>query len=407
MPLAAALIAALVLAACGSRSAPIAKPTQTHHGHTITQIHIYSSLPLTGPLGSHGHAVLDGIKLALHRYLPHGRLGAFQIVFKSFNDVSTTRKTSSLTLTANNARKAAIDPRAVYYIGDFGSDATGVSLPVLAAAGIAQITPGDPYIAPSTTTGGASDQPTELLRLMPSDDTEAAAQLLYFKQTHCTRVVAVSQDDPRDAAFVKSMYGNSRAYGVAMPVPYTALSNKAVSLSAFEATLKGPEPCGIAIAGRTSSLTVQLTKTLHAMFPGAHIIGSHGLCNQGWTNAAHGGVAAADDASLLCTSPLLPLDKYKGGVAFARQYKAFWRHDPSSYALYGYEAAALGIATIRTKGNDRVAVRTALYDTFDRVSVLGTYSFASTGDISLSYYGLYEVDPRTADPIYYRTLTPP
>jgi branched-chain amino acid transport system substrate-binding protein len=447
MPLAAALIAALILAACGSQPAPVPRPTKNRHGHSITQVHIYSALPLHGPMGSEGQAVQDGIELAVKPYLPPHRLGSFELVYTSLDDASSSSKPGSdanrslkpgsrprpaskpgarggsssksnnLATAAANALKVATDPRAVYYIGDFSSASTAVSLPVIGAAGIAQVTPNDPYVAPSATTGSTSTESPELLRLMPGDDVQAAADLMFFKQAApCTvtgsvsagHVLAVSQGDLRDLALVKSMYADRAAYGIDMPTPAT-LSVKAGSVAAYVATLKGQTPCGFAIAGRSSPVTVQLAKTLHLMFPNAYILGTRGLCNSNWTNPAHGGVPAGDDRFLFCTSPLLPLVQYKDAAAFVKQYRRLHRQDPSPYALYGYEAAELGISAIKTlesSGNDRSAVKTELDVTY-RASVLGPYGFLQTGESTLRDYGLYDVDPHTDDPAFVKILNPP
>ena len=51
-------------------------------------------------------------------------------------------------MTAGNAKTAAQDPSTIAYLGDLDSGATAVSLPLINAAGILQVSPASPYIGP-------------------------------------------------------------------------------------------------------------------------------------------------------------------------------------------------------------------------------------------------------------------
>ena len=48
--------------------------------------------------------------------------------------------------TSANARKVASDPKAVYYMGEFNSGASEVSMPILNKAGVAQDSPANTYV---------------------------------------------------------------------------------------------------------------------------------------------------------------------------------------------------------------------------------------------------------------------
>ena len=56
--------------------------------------------------------------------------------------------------TAADARKAASDPKAVYYIGEFNSGASEVSIPILNQAGIPQVSPANTYVGLTTNLPG-------------------------------------------------------------------------------------------------------------------------------------------------------------------------------------------------------------------------------------------------------------
>jgi branched-chain amino acid transport system substrate-binding protein len=367
-----------------------------------------------------GQAILKGIELARNNIRNHP--GDLRIRFYWLNDSGRRSGDENLGLAADNAEKVATDPRAVYYIGDVGSAEADISAPILNAAGIAQVTPGDPFIlTPEPQSGSAAHAP-KLLRLLPDYTAQAAADLLFFKQIPpdikapaCARVLAFAQDDPESTALVDQMYTDAKADGIEMPKPTqlagkdSLTSQQITSLHALS-TVVSTAPCGFIIAGNESKPAVKLTKMIHVMFPRALIVGTSGLCDPDskWTKAAVHGVQAVVGSLLWCTSPLLPIDKYGGSDSFLQLYKTTYGvSDPSPYAFYGYEAADLGIEIIDDLGADgdnRVAVRSDLFDTNFRDSV-NPYGFlAGSSDSTLSSYGVYQVIPSTGEPSLYAIL---
>jgi branched-chain amino acid transport system substrate-binding protein len=414
VPVVVALLVAAALTSCGG-GATLAKTTTAPHGkhYVAPYADIYAGLPLSGPMAREGHAILLGIHLALGN--THTESPDLQIEFHLLNDSGRKTLDDDLALTAANAGTVAIDPRAVYYIGDFGSAATAVSLPVLSAAGIAQVTPGDPYIEPQS---GSAAPPSTLLRLLPGYTVQAAADVEFFKQIPnapaCTRILAVAQDDPEAMALVNAMYTDAKADGIEMPKP-TSLTSKATSLTTYENALQqvSPAPCGVVIAGRDTKLAVTLTKIVHSRFPTALIVGTSGLCapNSRWTKAAVHGSQAVTGSLLWCTSPLLPLDQYLGGAHFVKLYEsAHGGSYPSPYAFYGYEAAYLGIQMVdylAEDGDNRELVRENLFESEVRDSQFSPYGYLLNGDSTLSTYGVYNVNPATGEPHFDATLRPP
>jgi branched-chain amino acid transport system substrate-binding protein len=416
-----ALLVAVALTACGGDSATVAKTTTTAHdkGHlkpVQPYVDIYAGLPLSGPMAPEGRAILKGIRLVFAS-LHHHRLGDLHINFKLLNDAGRKTGDKNLARTAANAGTVAIDPHAVYYIGDLGSAATTVSLPILSAAGIAQVTPGDPFILASDALA------SKLLRLLPPYTVQAAADVLFFKQIPpkikddpCTHILAFAQGDPESTALVAAMDTDAKTDGIEMPKP-TPLIGKANSLTSPQAMAlqhQFPLTCGLVIAGSESKPAVALTRTLHSIFHDAFIVGTSGLCssNSRWTKAVVHAIPTIADSLLWCTSPLLPLGQYEHGADFVNLYKnAHGGSHPSPYAFYGYEAADLGIVVIHdlgADGNNRVAVRTNLSGSQTDVSVFGQFGLLLDGKSStLTAYGVYRVSPTTAEPSYFITLKPP
>jgi branched-chain amino acid transport system substrate-binding protein len=409
----------LAIAACGSSnssstSSSTSAPASSSSGSKV--VDIYSSLPLQGSSSAQTIPLVNGIKLALAQ--AGGKAGQFTVNYQSLDDSTAAAAEWDPTQTAANARKAASDPKTVYYIGEFNSGASEVSIPILNQAGIPQVSPANTYVGLTASIPGATlpGEPQKYyptgtrtyLRIVPKDSIQAAADLLALKQEGCTKV-AVANDKEAYGAGLGTMLELEKAdYGIDI-VSNTGIDPKASNYRAYAATIKSQGADCFEFAGIVANGGVQITKDVHAALPSAKILGPDGMCTSSWTNAKDGGVPATIDPSLECTVATLDLSAYPGGKAFLAAYKAkYGVANPDPYAIYGYEAMKLGLDTIAglgSQGSSKSAVLKALFATKDRNSVLGTYGFDANGDTTLKAYGLYKVGP-TGDPLFLKTLTP-
>jgi branched-chain amino acid transport system substrate-binding protein len=403
----------LALSACGggarkSRSAAVL----SGDGKTVD---IYSSLPLQGPSRRQGVAIVNGIKLALSQ--AGGKAGPWTVNYQSLDDSTAAAGQWEPSQTAANARQAAADPRVVYYIGEFNSDASEVSIPILNVAGVPQVSPANTYVGLTTNEpGSASGEPQKyyptrtrtFLRIVPSDSIQAAADLLAMKQAGCTKVALANDKEPYGTGLAQLLELEKESYGIDI-TSNTGIDPNAPSSGFSAATIKAHGPDCFAFAGIASDGAVQITKDVNAVLPKAKIFGPDGLCTSAWTNPKLGGVPASIDPLIQCTVPTLDLPAYPGGKTFLAAYKAKYRvANPDPYAIYGYEAMKLGLDTIAklgAQGDGKSAVLKALFATRDRDSVLGTYSFNRDGDTTLKSFGLYKVGA-SGDPVFFKTLTP-
>jgi branched-chain amino acid transport system substrate-binding protein len=140
---------------------------------------------------------------------------------------------------------------------------------------------------------------------------------------------------------------------------------------------------------------VQLYKDVGAALPNAKLYGPDGNCESGFTNPSKKGIPKALGARFQCSVATLNLKSYPGGTDFLKAFQAkYGNANPDPYAIYGFEGMKLFLDTIKglgDKGNDKSAVLQALFNTKDRSSVLGTYSFDKNGDTTLTDYGIYKV----------------
>ena len=409
--IAALAAVALATAAC-SNSPSSNRLTSSRGGNTID---IYSSLPLQGASTAQTSPMVNGIKLALDQ--AGGKAGRWTVNYQSLDDSTAAAGKWDPGQTAANARKAASDPKAVYYIGEFNSGASEVSIPILNQAGIPQVSPANTYVGLTTNLpGSAPGEPQKYyptgvrtyLRIVPIDSIQAAADLMAMKKAGCTKVAVANDKEAYGAGLATLLELEKRSYGVTI-TSNTGVDPTAPNFRSYASTISGQGADCFFFAGIVSNGAVQITKDVHSAIPTAKVFGGDGVCTDSYTSAGKGGVPASLYPLTECTVATQDLAAYPGGKAFLAAYKAkYGVSDPDPYAIYGYEAMKLGLDTIKklgAQGNNKSAVLKALFSITARQSVLGTYGFNKDGDTTLKSYGLYKVGS-SGEPVFSKTLTP-
>ncbi len=361
--------------------------------------------------------MVNGIKLALEQ--ANNKAGQFDVNYQSLDDSTAAAGEWDPTQTGADARKAASDPNAVLYIGEFNSGASEVSMPILNQAGIAQMSPANTYVGltqsvPGVSLPGEPDKyfPTgnrTYVRIVPNDIIQAAAGLQAMKEDGCKKVAVANDKEAYGtglAALIEKEKGN---YGVTV-TSNTGIDPKAPNFRSYASTIKGEGADCFYFAGIVSNGAVQLTKDVNAALPTAKIYGGDGVCTSSYTNAKDGGVPASIYPLIKCTVATQEVTAYPGGKnPFLNAYKKkYGDANPDPYAIYGYAAMTLGLETIAKlgdKGSDKQAVVDELFKTKGQPSVLGPIGFDSNGDTTLKAYGLYKVDSN-GDPQFIKSITP-
>jgi branched-chain amino acid transport system substrate-binding protein len=407
--LAAAAVAALAAAGCASSSPPGAGAAS---GGTVD---IYSSLPMQGSSSAQTIPMINGIKLALSQ--AHDMAGAFTVKYTGLDDSTAAAGKWDPAQTAANARQAATDPKAVYYIGEFNSGASEVSIPILNQAGLAQVSPANTYVGLTTDLpGSASGEPQKYypegsrnyLRIVPIDSIQAASDLMAMKQAGCTKVAVANDKEAYGAGLATLLELEKGMYGVTI-VSNMGVDPTAANFRSYASTISSQGANCFFFAGIVSNGAVQITKDVNAALPAAKIFGGDGVCTSAFTQASQGGVPSSVDKQIECTVATQDLAAYPGGKQFREQYKAAYGvASPDPYAIYGYAAMELGLRTIASLGADggnKADVLKALFATKSTESVLGTFGFNKDGDTTLKSYGVYKVGADGV-PVYFETLTP-
>ena len=408
----------LALGACGSSSSSSSSSSGSSSSAAAggaNAIDIYSSLPLQGASTAQTDPLVNGIKLALEQ--AGNKAGSFTVNYQSLDDSTAQAGKWDPTQTEANARKAATDSKAVFYIGEFNSGASEVSIPILNQAGVPQVSPANTYVGLTTNEpGSAPGEPQKYypttkrtyLRIVPRDTIQAAAGLLTMKHDGCTKVAVANDKEAYGAGLAALLELEKAKYGITV-VSNTGIDPTSPNFRSYAQTIKGQGADCFYFAGIVSNGAVQITKDVNAALPNAKIYGGDGICTSSYTGASKGGVPATIAPKIQCTVATQNLEAYPGGKDFLAAYKAkYGTSSPDPYAIYGYEVMKLGLQTIAglgAKGSDKSAVLAALFATKARSSVLGTYGFDANGDTTLKSYGLYKVG-KDGSPLFERTVTP-
>ncbi|MGN6872564.1 MAG: branched-chain amino acid ABC transporter substrate-binding protein [Solirubrobacteraceae bacterium] len=399
-----AMLAVLtVLAGCGEKKD---KPGSQIRGHVLT---IYASVPLNGASRVSGQAVVSGARLALSQV--HGRIGEYKIALKALDDATAQRGGWDPGQTTINARVAVLDPTTIGYLGELNSGASAVSIPPLNRAGIPQVSPGSTAVGLTTAGPGAFPgepqkyYPTGVrtfVRVVPNDSAQSIAQVRAQRGLGCDRTYVLDDGEVDGADAARSFDLAAQKAGLPV-VAIQAFPRNAPNYRALAAGVAQTHPDCVLISADAESGAVALTTQLAATMPQVKIFGSAGLAESTYTDEAQGGIPASIDSRVVLTAPTLagsqdPPSARAFAGAYQRRYGA---SEPDS--IFGYEAmslllSAIGRATERgTEPALRSAVRSALFATHDRRSVLGTYSINRDGDTTLRRYGVYGiVDGRLA-----------
>ena len=353
----------------------------------------------------------DAMRLALKQ--AGGRAGDFDVTYEPL-DGSDAGGASPRAVVQANAKRAASDDTTAVYIGDFTSDSTQESIPILSRARVPQIS------VSSTRVGltidderGDVDEPTRyypqqpgyhkgyrnFLRIIPRTSVHAKALLALMAQTDQCKKVAMIDDDS--------------AYGEALANDILAYNHRRVTF-VFSQSI-GPFgkyehlidrarrslPDCFVYSGIRNPNTVEIFEAFARTLPQATLYGTNGVVAASFYDHDKGGIsrAVADRVQIMVP----PYDSDQS-AAFIAAFTQAYSRDPGPYAIYAYEAMQLALDAIAESATGRREdIRNALFRTQDRQnSMLGSYSIRSTGDTSIASYGVSRVKdgkltpPRTA-----------
>jgi branched-chain amino acid transport system substrate-binding protein len=360
------------------------------------QLTVYSSEPLQGPSAMISQQIVDGEKLALAD--ADGRAGQFKIDYLSLDDASPKSGEWNPGVTETDAKIAAQDTSTIAYLGDFDSAATAISLPLINAAGILQISPASPYVGLTSSVDAGQDEPERFypsgrrtfVRLQPGDIAQAKAQVQLMKSLGVHRLYVLDDQDPFEMPLADIVANYAEQAGITV-LAHDSLSTVpgAVFTGEVEKIVERHTQA-VFLAGGEGKGTVALWRDLYRASPQLLLLGSRSMIGESFTSQI--GAAAANT---YLTSPVLSTGLYPPAAQrVLRDYRVAFGAEGGPYALYGYEAMTVVLNAVRgagARGNDRQTVIDRVFATKNRRSVIGRYSIEPDGETTLSQYGVDRV----------------
>jgi branched-chain amino acid transport system substrate-binding protein len=312
-------------------------------------------------------------------------------------------------VTATNAKTAAQDTSTIAYLGDYDSAATAISLPLINAAGILQVSAGSPYVGLTSSFEAGQDEPERFypsgqrtfVRLAPGDIGQAQAQVALMKARGVQRLYVLDDQNPFDVPLADIVVNYAEAAGITV-LAHDSLST--VSGAVFTGEVEkivASKAQAVFMAGGEGKGTAELWSDLYAADPHLLLTGSSQMLSEPFTSEA--GPATANT---YVTTPVLPARFYPPAAqrVLSDYYRTFGAQ-ATPYALYGYEAMTLVLDAVRdsgARGNDRQTVIDRVFATKDRNSVIGNYSITADGETTLSSYGVDRIV--NGRPVFYRAI---
>jgi len=388
---------AAVVSACGSSSSK-GGGTGKVSGTTLT---IYASVPLQGSAGNQGKTIENGAALAI-KQTP--KIGKYTIKFKRLDDSLASTGAADEGKGSQNARQAVSDKTSIGYIGEYNSGISKVTIPITNQGGLAQVSPANTK-AGLTTNAVPGSEPGEpdkyyptgkrtYARVVPIDSVQAAALLIAMKADGCKSVHIWNSKTAYSAGLATNVVNEAKKTGIKVE-GNDGYDPKAANYRSLAANVHSD--CFLN-TGEAESNGNQALKDVATTHTSTKIYESDGDCLNVAADPAKG-VPSAVAGRFKCTIATLDPNSFgPEGKKFFSTYKSTYHEpNPDTYAIYGYESAALLLDSIKrasangTKDISREDVVNALFDTKNRNSVLGTYSIDKEGDTSLTDYGLYKI----------------
>lgn len=363
------------------------------------KIKIYTSWPLQGAMLPEGTGMKNGVNLAIDQN--KSEVAGFCLEVVNLDDASPQTGKWDGAVEAENANKAVADPDAMVYIGTYNSGAAKISMTITQRAHMAMVTPANTYPGLTKKAGAAPGEPdiyrplkiVSYFRVPPADDIQGTVGARWAKKLGHKKVYILNDQELYGKGIADVFEAAAKKIGLQVVanegIDYKQPDQKPV-LTKIRAS--GADLVYMAAVVETGAQTViRQMKDLGMVAPKVSFMGPDGLFQEELLKAATCEAAMGVDMHLTFAS--LPFDQMggKGGQIY-KLYKERYKIEPTSYALYSWEAAAVTIAAIKRAGvKDREKIRAAIAATKDFDGLNGKWSFDANGDTTMDVMSGYKV----------------
>jgi len=302
---------------------------------------------------------------------------------------------------AENANKAVADSDAMVYIGTYNSGAAKVSMAITQRAHMAQVTSANTYPGLTKKQGAAPGEPdiyrplkiVSYFRIPPADDIQGTVGANWAKKLGHRKVYILNDQELYGKGIADVFETEAKKLGLEVlgneGIDYKQPDQKPI-LTKIRAS--GADLIYMGAVVETGAQTIiRQMKDLGMVAPKVSFIGPDGLFEQELLKAATCDAAIGVDMRITFASK--PFEQMTGkGAEIYKLYKERYKIEPTSYALYSWEAGQVVIDAIkRADAKDREKIRAAIAATKDFDGLNGKWSFDANGDTTMDVMSGFKV----------------
>ena len=407
------LLGALALSGCGGSDAPAGTGTTSTGaaapaaGSRPVRV-VHSILPMALD-GDDSKDMVAAMRLAIDEQ--GADQGAVHVELVADSDSGADGGTDPAR-TAAAARRAVAEPSAIGIIGPLTSSGSKAMAPVTNRAHMPILGISATAVGLTRRADGAPGMPRDvaptgkpnLVRLVPNDARQSLALAAYMKEESIGDLVILHDGQTYGAGLAAALQHDAPRAGIkvhavnVMPTDRDAAPAARAAALSLSDTTRTP---AVLIACNSYRAAVAAARAAARSNDRVLIFGPDSMALRG----VYANLGTEVERRVYITSYLLPIQYYGplGDAVFQRLSKRLGR-SPTPTALYAYEAMSLLLGAIhealpdeaslksRTVTEQRAAVTAELLHTFDRGSVIGTYSIDVHGDTTNTLYGAYRVE---------------
>src|SRR6516164_8727990 len=363
------------------------------------KIKIYTSWPLQGAMIPEGTGMKNGVELALDQN--HYEAAGYCLEMINLDDASPQTGKWDGAVEAENANKAVADPDAMVYIGTYNSGAAKVSMAITQRAHMAQVTPANTYPGLTKKRGAAPGEPeiyrplgiVSYFRVPPADDIQGTVGARWAKKLGHHKVYILNDQELYGKGIADVFEAEAKKIGLEVlgneGIDYKQPDQKPI-LTKIRASGADLVYMGAVVETGAQTIIRQM-KDLGMVAPKVSFMGPDGLYEEELLKAAT--CDAAIGVNMHITFASLPFEQMvgKGGEIY-KLYKERYKIEPTSYALYSWEAAEVTIQAIkRANAKDREKIRAAVATTTDFDGLNGKWRFDENGDTTIDVMSGFKV----------------
>jgi branched-chain amino acid transport system substrate-binding protein len=383
--------------AAAPTAAPVAgqvstAPTATGGRETIA---IVSSLPRVGSSKEQSDTIVNAIKQRLEEAQNQACGGTFSIEYRDWDD-GAAEGGSDPDAESSNAKKAAADADVMVYIGTFNSSVAPLSIPILNAVDLVMISPANTYPGLTTSAGAKPGEPDKYYptgkrnytRVIPNDNLQGAAGAKWAQELGAKTVFILDDAQLYGKGIADIFEAKAKELGLQV-LGHMTIDGAAADYDSLAAKIIDLKPDMVYFGGALNPNVAHFWKVIRGAGYKGKMMGPDSFMGDTFLEAASVDVAEGT----YVTISGLPFDQLIGkGADWYKNYKAKFKAEPASYAIYGYEAANVALAAIdQVCEKNRARIRDAIFATKDFNGALGTWSFDKNGDTTLLDISGYQV----------------